>query len=676
MWKKERIYPPRFKSESKEQESSSSSSSSSGASSKKRKSPPEPQATKTPPKKKRRTERLSSSSSGGHQTFSSSSPREEKKRTLPPKERDWGDSSDEEEIDERRQSYDLMDAIKSNEFDKFLNWMVQEFREIEGYEGKSLTKKQVLKSFLLHSVGRMAIYSPDVGNKARIKKEKLLTSTLDKQFKGFDTRWGEPKIPRKMMKESKLPKKGIHGATGKIDEQDGHPFVICDLKDLLAFGRTLRRNQIRKSRNIYDMYSVDSDFCYKPQLREVSVRFGSYGNDNIAANVTETLVVSNNGLSRGGGFPKTDMVHLMLQGVTFSGEGKRYDNADTRSSESYKAAGREASKIQPKAILASIIGACGELKSNPNTQKEKKEAINQCLSALKKIEDDLIPYLGDEKQRHHFVADSIQKACLGECIDFPFEGTKEQRSIKDKIYILTYLLFKTEVFRSPAGLVNHMQMLELIKERKMTFKQAFGSEDKDSINEMPLSDRGIIRSARILNRIYNSKFYAFRSRNFSYDAAYMIPEDICNTPRRGAIDAFYRFNNPYKYYSPKEETSFEKQVRIAKERRGVVTLIQKESALMDKWLVLQLPRSARIRVEIPDVQRFVDSLSNKKISRVKMVYDEILALVTERFRLNLEKRQQVAMEVNDEEEDRGSLPSPQAVQSPNPQVEQERETAR
>ena len=112
-----------------------------------------------------------------------------------------------------------------------------------------------------------------------------------------------------------------------------------------------------------------------------------------------------------------------------------------------------------------------------------------------------------------------------------------------------FLLFKTEVFRSPGALISHMQMLDLISYGKMRFQEAFEG------NQMPLSSSGIIKPARELNDWYNKQGNLF----------------------------FYYFSNPFSY-GVKKEYTFDNTWGDIQNQFNPRELMQKEAALMDRWL--------------------------------------------------------------------------------------------
>lgn len=395
----------------------------------------------------------------------------EKKIEFLKKSGDLGDSSDEEEMEKENREYNLYGV----DFAK-----IARAKELKG-----TNKDQIVKSFLLHTIGRMVIYSPKI----------------EKIYRGYKNQY----LPS--------PKQTLGNKDGDKINVESLGIQTKNIEDIIALGRLLKRSQVRSYKTIYG-YN---------ESREVAVdtKITSGTTHKTQSAVQETLIAGYNGLARKT-FPSTDMVNLRGE----SGKGD------------YATAYKNIDKNYPKVQVEQFTKAASQV-------KELKEEI----IAIKKLKEEIIKHYPSVNS-DVFIAESIRKVCRSEPL-FHISGNQE---ISDKIYALTYLLFKTEVYRSPAALINHTQMLELIISGEMTLKEAFEE------NQMPMSTEGAIKAARGLEKIYDA-------------------------------DSFYQYKNPFKYADPStfkpKSTSFKPKSTSFKpeaESFKPINLVNKESELMDRWL--------------------------------------------------------------------------------------------
>ena len=84
------------------------------------------------------------------------------------------------------------------------------------------------------------------------------------------------------------------------------------------------------------------------------------------------------------------------------------------------------------------------------------------------------------------------------------EDETPEKILSERLYML---LLTVEPSRSPAALINNIQILELIANGKMTFKEAFVGE-KNNTPMMPMTAQGIVKTSTTLQRkyVYNDNF--------------------------------------------------------------------------------------------------------------------------------------------------------------------------
>ncbi len=378
-----------------------------------------------------------------------------------------GDSSDEEEIKSKNRQYNLLQALEQTDFAKLssrINLYTYGTRAV-------IDETQIVKSFLLHNLGRMIIYSPKIEEKYRALKQEFL--------------------PHNQL---------LSRSSEEVIDTDALGIKTQNLEDLLALGRLMRRSQIRL------FSTLDNNVT---QRIPAKILF-SAKNQRTASKVTETLVANSNGLGASS-FPSTDMVDLHSRKGDYSSAYK--DNRYLHGHNS----------INQTTAAAKIL-------SEKNDNKELGDAVN----LIDSLRGEIAQCFPNENS-DTFIADAIRKVCKGE----PLLNIPNSQDIQDKIYSLTYLLFKTEVYRSPAALVSHIQMLDLIINGEMSLHDAF-------VNlQMPMAFSGAIKAARRLNNFYN-------------------------TSERSPSKSFYNYRNPYDY------------ARIDDE--DISQLITKEAALMDAWV--------------------------------------------------------------------------------------------
>ena len=120
------------------------------------------------------------------------------------------------------------------------------------------------------------------------------------------------------------------------------------------------------------------------------------------------------------------------------------------------------------------------------------------------------------------------------------------------------LLLTVEPSRSPAALINNIQLLELIAKGKMTFKEAFVGEKNAPM--MPMAAPKIVGISTTLQRKYEY------NDNFVYDyPCHYLPHTTFGTNQ---------FGNKRESYLVKDEQ--------------LTDLQQKESNILDKWLKMKI----------------------------------------------------------------------------------------
>jgi len=374
----------------------------------------------------------------------------------------------------------------------------------------------------------MYVYSSEIDEPYR-KNKKLLGAYYTKSKK-----------KRKFLNQSTFENNtmGKFGVKSKIGQKDDK-FTIHNLQELLALGRILRRSQIRKHGEIKDL-------SFKDDLTEAHINFCvKFGNSS--ALVKETLIASKSGLGRTDTernystgrkqvcFPSCDMVHLPS------------DKGD------YNSGYKDIQYLPAESNFDNTISTLSKSKANI-TNSEDERNLDKIIRLMKGLsigaQNEIIKKFHCQKTADQINAQLINNVCCGK--DISNISSKYQ----EKIYAITYLLFKTEVYRSPATLINNMQMLELIEYGKLSFEDVFVKQ------MMPMSMKNAIRAGRSLNAKYNNKKFSF-----------------------------YYYSNPFAY---KSWTSKEN-------RETEVDLIKKESALMDMWLKMKLEQSKYSENEIKDI---------------------------------------------------------------------------
>ena len=123
---------------------------------------------------------------------------------------------------------------------------------------------------------------------------------------------------------------------------------------------------------------------------------------------------------------------------------------------------------------------------------------------------------------------------------------------------LYMLLLTVEPSRSPAALINNIQILELIAYNKMTFKEAFVGEKNAPM--MPMAAPKIVRTSTTLQRkyVYNDNFV------YVYPCHYLPHTTF----------GINQFGNKRECYSVKDDQ--------------LTDLQQKESNILDKWLKMKI----------------------------------------------------------------------------------------
>ena len=406
-----------------------------------------------------------------NQIMSKDYPEVKKQKTT---HREIVDSSDDEKIKDNNNNYSLAEALRNSR--SSITDLAQDF---------DLESSKVEKSFLLHSVGRMLIYSPKVDAKYRTQKERLLYTQNSRAN------------PYTLDSE------------GKIDSE-ALDIKVRNLEDLLALGRLMRRSQVRTYLNINDSDGVI----------ETRAAINMSSNNNATrSTVIEDLVVSYKGFARGRQKrgekykPNTDIVQLGL-------EDERGD---------YPSAYRGNRYNRGKSSVTQVLEAGSSVLKGGDLEEKGNEELESAITTIGNLREKISEKFPDSNN-DAFIADSIRKVCRGE----PLFELSTSQDIQHQIYSLTYLLFKTEVYRSPAALVGNIQMLDLIINGEMSFDDAFVKK------EMPMSPQFAIRAARSLEKDYKH--------------------------------AFYDFENPYNYAPGYED------------KEGKKNLVNRESNLMDKWM--------------------------------------------------------------------------------------------
>ena len=394
-----------------------------------------------------------------------------------PRKRKISDSSDEDEIKKANEEYNLEEVFRGAR-SSFAD-MAQDLE---------LDRSKIEKSFLLHSIARMVIYSPKIDSKYREHKERLIQTQSSEG-------------PYTLDDESKIDTESLN-------------IEVKNISDLLALGRLMRRSQVRSYK--------DMSYADKPSEVNAKIKFTS-NNQNTGSDVKEDLVASYSGLGKKG-FPSTDMVHLGLPG----GES---DYGSIRQGNQYNLGESVIHQVASSSKTAS--------KKSDNLGDIGSKDLEDAARVITELKQEISLFF-PEKDKDVYIANSIRKACKGESllelkINTDSQGEEEiknKQDIQDKVYALTYLLFKTEVYRSPAALISHVQMLDLIINEEMSLEDAFVDE------KMPMSIKGAIKAARMLEADYK--------------------------------DAFYQYENPFRY-----APGFPDKKR---------QLITKEADLMDNWI--------------------------------------------------------------------------------------------
>jgi len=358
-------------------------------------------------------------------------------------------------------------------------------------------KHQIVKSLVLHNIGRMALHTPQVHKEYRKRKSEHLP---EKTFlKNPST--ADPQGASQSEDTNKISMKDLIGE-------------VVGLEGLFVLGRFLRRSQIRSYKNITE---------YKREQRIDVLATISSRNKRQTVDVHESLVANYNGLG-GNSFPNTDMVSL-------EGESGKGD---------YSSAYKDNSSNYGIANVGQVVNAASQL--------EQTKGLQDAIEIIKTLKQE-IAEKHPQQDSDVFIAELIRKVCMAEPLS-PSLGA----DITKRIYAMTYLLFKTEVMRSPAALVSHVQMLELIINGEISLNDAFSEP------QMPMAAKGAIKAARSLEKDYNEHL-------------------------------FYQYENPYRY-APKYENDF-KTFPPKK-------LVQREADLMDKWLKLKFGEQAESIIENPE----------------------------------------------------------------------------
>lgn len=467
----------------------------------------------------------------------------------------YDDSSDEEEIDRNNNEF----RIKIDQ--EFIEQISRNLNMNHDYQ-----KEQIVNSIILHNLGRMIIFSPEIDDKYRILKNQYLkkNETLIQEDSG------EKKI------------RGLIDLDKIISTKS--------LSDILVIGRLTRRSQIRISRALKKENS-DEEYVVRTSLTISSRNDSDIEDGRISLSkslVTEDLAVSSKGLSLVVG--RSDFV-LFEPKCNYKSIAKdikklyNYYNFNRfeDSLQSYKNAASKELEELSKEKETKNSETIDDIKKNQKLAQSLKDnsyAIKNKISAKY-----------ETKNGDIFIGESIKKICKSEApLDEVFYDDQIKKFNHD-LYSLTYLLFKTEVFRSPAALINNMQMIDLIINSKMSLSEALID------NEMPMSARNSVKAARRLNEFYNSQNQS--------QAKTSTPNSI-----------FYKYNNPFEYAYDFGEPDKDK----------IKSLIKRESNLMDKWLKFRIGDQA------------FEELKQDKTNYVPIVTKEIYGLMQD-FGLNITESQ-------------------------------------
>lgn len=434
---------------------------------------------------------------------------------------DQDDSSGEEYEKSIRKKYDFVKKIsiatkKENFWQSMQNWGQEIFKR----QGNKDDLQKITNSFILHTIGKMAISSEEVSRQYRDLKQKYLKPS---QKIG---RLKDKQLIRTILEEEELSDNAL-----EIRNKIKATFEVSDLTSLLALGRLTRRSQIRKYRNLKeenrafyrsklgnigglsqqkkqkkmrDTGNLEEvkNKGQKKNLADLYVNFRSQNNKSFHI-VRETLVAGTKGLSshQSKNQQSSENSPIKIDTVHFFPETQINETTIP-----YQSLYNSNKYITGENVAEQISQVIKEIKENKQTQNVRKfeEGFNDNKKDIEQSK-----YLGQYNDQH--IARLIRRICLGESI------SEVYKPIRDKIYPLTYLLFKTEVYRSPAALISNMQMLDLIINEKLSFSKAF---EKSRI--MPMSMSGAIQASRELHRVfYNYKedselSYGYFYNEFSY----------------------------------------------------------------------------------------------------------------------------------------------------------------
>lgn len=414
----------------------------------------------------------------------------------------YDDSSDEEEI-----------AAQNNRFDLLYNFTKINFKELAKEHGLG-KGTEVENSWLLHTIGKMVVFSPEINANYYSHKQRLLLRNKDKK------RTHSQNIVKSGLRDAGLLRE-MRTTLDKISTKESG-VGVSNLKELLVFGRLSNRSMKRSYRNAKD--KNDRDDHQIPS----QIQFFDKSNTS-GAEVNEQLVFNSKGLSNSS-HPYMDRVNLNLP----NNRGD-YESAYKGNRHTY---GLQATE--------QVISSSQKAAEEPG-----RESLKEAAGLIASFKEDIASHF-PQNISDAYIAGWIRQICRGE----PLFGFDDKMNAK--LYSLTYLLFKTETFRSPAALVSNLQMLELIINGKMSFDEAFAK------TQMPMSISGAIRAARTLDRIYNE-----------------LDDN----------SSFYNFNNPYQYSTYYNEESEKQYKKVLKE------LVKKESELMEKWLDFKFPNKDSMYLE-------------------------------------------------------------------------------
>ena len=128
----------------------------------------------------------------------------------------------------------------------------------------------------------------------------------------------------------------------------------------------------------------------------------------------------------------------------------------------------------------------------------KLGSYSAIYSAIKSIQDSIEMSYAKEIADSD-IAKNIRSCLKGEGIKLDKRiSTEHSLQIEDFIINLTYLLFGTEAARNPSSLIIHNMMLDLIILEKESFENCFNND------KMPMSPKGAVALARMVNKEYNS----------------------------------------------------------------------------------------------------------------------------------------------------------------------------